>query len=781
MSNLRYQYENKSKEQLINELIELQRRVSKPGMKENDHSGEDLFESEEKFRKTAEAALDAIIIIDNEGGVSYWNKAAENIFGYSSDEVRGKEMHTIIAPQRYHEAYREGFRKFKDTGEGYAVGKTLELEAVRKDGTEFPVELSVSAVKLKGEWCTIGILRDITERKRVEEELQNYRAHLEAEVGERTNEQKNLNEQLQREINEREQYEKELEKSLSLLYATLESTADDILVVDRNGDIIDYNQKFVDMWQIPESVIKYRDDVKALEFIQNQLKDPNNFMKKVRELYDNPEAVSEDLIEFNDDRVFRRYSQPMKIGEDIVGRVWSFRDITERKKAEESLKESEEKYRTVVEQTHDGIFIYLNGKLKFVNKRVCETTGYNEEEFYHMNVWDLVHPEDRDKVKEIGEKRPDGEDVPSIYVTRVVTRGGETRYLELALTRVPYKGRQAILGAARDITDRKEMEERIVQLNGVLRLLNKNLRHDVLNDLNVVSNSLELYRENKDERLLESAFKSIEKIINLVKRMRELESLVSSGGSLKSYNVKDLVSSIEEDFDIEINVEGDGVVLGDEALNSVLGNIIGNSIKHGKADKANITVEEEDEFCSIRITDNGVGVPDEIKENVFEEGFSGDDSGSGLGLYIVKKTVERYGGSIEIEDNHPIGTTFILRLQKASSYSGVRSSLNISLSESAYKSTGEKTKTDDVDDQQPLKEDRGEAKEFELNLCGLKCPQPILKIHSKIMALDKGSILKVTADCPTFERDLQLWATKTGKTVLECFKKNGVYTARIAA
>ncbi|MFO7968137.1 MAG: PAS domain S-box protein [Archaeoglobaceae archaeon] len=779
MSSQYFQYEHKSKDQLINELLDLKRRVSRPEIRENEESGENLFESEEKFRKTAEAALDAIIIIDNEGKVSYWNKAAEKIFGYTSEEVRGKEMHMIIAPQRYHESYREGFRKFKDSGEGHSVGKTLEMEAVRKDGTEFPVELSISAVKLKGEWCAIGILRDITERKRVEEELQKHRAHLEEEVKQRTNELKNLNEQLQREISEREQYENELEKSLSLLYATLESTADGVLVVDRKGNIIDYNQKFLEMWQIPESVIKYRDDGKALEFVQNQLKDPNSFTEKVKEIYNQPDAVSEDLVEFKDGGIFRRYSQPMKIGDRYMGRVWSFRDITERKKAEEKLKESEEKYRTVVEQTHDAIFIYWNNRFKFVNKRVCEVTGYSVEELYNMSIWDLIHPEDRDKVSELRDKEQN-EEATSLYVTRAITKSGEIRYFELALTRVPYIGRQAILGAARDITDRKEMEERIVQLNGVLRLLNKNLRHDVLNDLNVVSNSLELYTESKDEKLLENAFRSIEKSINLVKRMKELESLVSSGGSLKPYNIKDVVSNIENDYDIEVNVEGDGIVLADEALSSVVGNVIGNAIKHGEADKVDITVEEKGTFCDIKIADNGKGVSDDIKGEIFDEGFSGNGRGSGLGLYIVRKTIERYGGSIEVEDNDPRGTTFILRLQVAPDYLGVRSSLGIPLSEIPSYASSKEIPLED-DDKQSLKEKNEENKELEINLQGLKCPQPILRIHSKIMTVEKGTVLKVIADCPTFERDLSLWATKTGKSVLECIKDNGAYTARIVA
>ncbi|MBI4737349.1 MAG: PAS domain S-box protein [candidate division NC10 bacterium] len=130
-----------------------------------------LQESEERFRTLAASAQDAIILMDHDGCVAYWNQAAQGVFGYSSQEAMGKEVHTFLGPQRYHDAYRKGFPKFQATGDGPVVGKTLELVAVRKDGAEFPVELSVSAIRLKDKWNAIGILRDITERKRAEETL----------------------------------------------------------------------------------------------------------------------------------------------------------------------------------------------------------------------------------------------------------------------------------------------------------------------------------------------------------------------------------------------------------------------------------------------------------------------------------------------------------------------------------------------------------------------------------------------------------------------------------
>ena len=137
-----------------------------------------LRESEEKFRRITSSAKDAILMMDDGGNISYWNEAAKEIFGYSASEAMGRELHRFLAPPKYHDAYREGFRTFRATGHGPAVGKTLELTALRRDGTEFPMELSLSTVKIEDRWHSIGIIRDITERKRTEEELKKTQAQL---------------------------------------------------------------------------------------------------------------------------------------------------------------------------------------------------------------------------------------------------------------------------------------------------------------------------------------------------------------------------------------------------------------------------------------------------------------------------------------------------------------------------------------------------------------------------------------------------------------------------
>jgi diguanylate cyclase (GGDEF)-like protein/PAS domain S-box-containing protein len=128
------------------------------------------------------------------------------------------------------------------------------------------------------------------------------------------------------------------DRNLSLHEATIESTADGILVVDTAGRWESFNHNFVEMWRLPAQIVGSRDGDAAIEFVLGQLEDPEAFVSKVRELYDSPDARSFDELRFKDGRVFERYSQPQRLDERSVGRVWSFRDVTEQKRAEERLR-----------------------------------------------------------------------------------------------------------------------------------------------------------------------------------------------------------------------------------------------------------------------------------------------------------------------------------------------------------------------------------------------------------------------------------------------------------
>ncbi|MEK7822938.1 MAG: PAS domain-containing protein, partial [Nitrospirota bacterium] len=144
-------------------------------------------------------------------------------------------------------------------------------------------------------------------------------------------------EALLKDITERKKNEKKLIEREEELKATIESTTDGILVVNSQGEVINNNRQFAEMWRIPQSLISEKNDEKLLNYVLNQLVDPQAFLSKVQTLYKSF-AIDFDTLFFKDGRVFERYSKPLMIEDRIAGRVWSFRDITERKKAEEEIK-----------------------------------------------------------------------------------------------------------------------------------------------------------------------------------------------------------------------------------------------------------------------------------------------------------------------------------------------------------------------------------------------------------------------------------------------------------
>jgi len=256
-----------------------------------------LKESEERFRKIFEESPFGILISGKDFGIIRVNSSFCNMLGYSEEQLIGLTFRDFTHPEHIGS---DEISLMRLTAGEIPLYHT-EKRYIRSDGSTIWGSTTVSIIRNnKGEaQFFLAMIEDITSRKMVETEL---------------------------------------EKSFSLLKATLESTADGILVVDNATKIVQFNKKFSDMWHIPEEVMNAETDEPALQFVLNQLKYPDIFLNKVKYLYNiDNEAVTYDLLEFKDGRFFERYSQPQKIGGKTSGRVWSFRDITERKKAEFDL------------------------------------------------------------------------------------------------------------------------------------------------------------------------------------------------------------------------------------------------------------------------------------------------------------------------------------------------------------------------------------------------------------------------------------------------------------
>ncbi|MBS7623722.1 PAS domain S-box protein [Candidatus Bathyarchaeota archaeon] len=295
-----------------------------------------------------------------------------------------------------------------------------------------------------------------------------------------------------RDVTEEVNTKQRLEAAYSMLRATLESTVDGILVVDNQERIVEFNKRFVQMLQAPEPVMESRDDRRLLSYLSGQLKDPEGFMKRTRELFAQPDLEYSDLLEFKDGRVYERYSRPQKIGGETVGRVISLRDVTERRRAEEALKSSLEFSTSLMENSLNPILVVNpDTSIAYVNPALERLTGYSSSELLGRKPpypwWPM------DKIKETTKRLQENmKRGLTHYEENFKNKNGEDFWVEINAASIIRDGEiKYYLSNWVDITQRKKMEEEIRRYATNLEELVKQKSRDLARSEQLLKTTME--------------------------------------------------------------------------------------------------------------------------------------------------------------------------------------------------------------------------------------------------------------------------------------------------
>src|SRR5215469_15817385 len=308
---------------------------------ENSKSAHDIRHSEpnsEKYRLIVENAPELLALIASTRIIDYVSPYTEKVLGYRLEELEGRNVFEFVHPEDVPRAAKE----YSDTvqREGEKIPSILRFRDW--SGSWIPFEIvannrlfdsSVRAVVFTG--------RDLRFRQEVEAAIHRANEDVQTEAAQRVTELARINAELRIENRARRQAESQLQETISLLNATLESTADGVLVISNDRKVTSCNKKFAEMWHLGSDCLMGADDKTLLAKLTDQVQDPDGFLARIQELPEAPGAAGFDIVQFKDGRIFERYSQPQRINDKIMGRVWSFRDVTRARTLELELHQSQ--------------------------------------------------------------------------------------------------------------------------------------------------------------------------------------------------------------------------------------------------------------------------------------------------------------------------------------------------------------------------------------------------------------------------------------------------------
>jgi len=630
---------------------------------------EALGKSESLIRAITDSAQDAILMMDPQGCISFWNPAAEHIFGYTRKEAIGRNLHQFLAPRRFLEAYHAAFDMFKAIGRGEAADKTIELMACRESGEEFPIELSLSAIRLENGWHAVGIIRDITARKRAEEALR---------------------------------------ESEELYRTFINATSDMVFLKDELFRNIVVNKSLAAFFGKPEGEIIGKSDFELM---------PQIAAEKCRQtdlaaLASTSVIISEETV---GDQVLETLKFPVELGRNMTGVGGFIRNITARKRAEEELHESRRRLEDIIEFLPDATLVIDEaGKVIAWNRAIEAMTGVRKEDMLGKGDYEYAQPfygtrrpilidyalhPDKEMERQYTAIQRVGDIILGEAFTPNIPPGDMHLYATASVLHDSKGNIIAAIECIRDNTERKRLAERLnraEKMEGLGRLAG-GVAHDLNNILGVLVGYSELLGEKLPQdsplrryadNILQAGLRGaaiIQDLLTLARRGVAVSEIVDLNRIVSDYlKTPEFEMLRSEHVEVKVLIELTEGLLNVKGspihLSKTIANLVANAAE-AISGRGEVTIRTENRYLDIPIqgyddmqegdyavltvSDTGKGIPVKDMGKIFEPFYTRKvmgRSGTGLGLAVVWGTVKDHNGYVDVRSEVGKGSTFTIYL-----------------------------------------------------------------------------------------------------------------------
>jgi two-component system sensor histidine kinase/response regulator len=633
-----------------------------------------LRESEERYRTILKSIQDGYYEVDLAGNFTHFNDSLCGLLGYPREELMGMNYRKGMEEK----ASKDAFAAYNSV---YTTGKPVdgfEMEAIGKDGIKRYTEVSISLIKDSEDRPTgfRGIVRDITRRKQAEQELRNTQAELERRVEERTAELTKAYEALR--------------KSEEKYRDFFENVSDFLYFHDLEGNFSETNLAWEREYGFSKEDLA---NLNGKDFMPEAFRHEfDTYLKRIKE-NGKDEGLMAVLTKDGRERIVEYRNSLVYDSTGPIGVRGSARDITDSVQAKRALKESEAKYRTLAEFASDIIVLIQHGRVVYRNPAFERSLGYGIGKTSDR-TFDIVVPEDRERVQEYYNKRMRGEEAPDQYEMGILARDGRRLDMEVKASAIQYQGKPAAMAVMRDITERKRTENELKKAKAEAQAANTakstflaNMSHEIRTPMNAVIGFTDmLLNSNLDEdqleytRMIQASGETLVLLIDDILDFSKIEAgkldfeETDFDPELLAYDTCELIRPRIDAKPIEILCHiGDTIppeVKGDPfRFRQVLTNLMGNAAKFTDTGEIELSMDiEEDEPGRVKINatirDTGPGIPKEKLSTIFDAFQQADDSttrkfgGSGLGLAICKQIANLMGGDVWAESEVDKGSKF---------------------------------------------------------------------------------------------------------------------------